>query len=509
MHFFKASVQLFGIATAMNLGLATSSNNSTKTTNLRGGRDLAFTQVSPDDVMLFDITDCLHHKSIVAGDVYDNHVYHQDANNRNNALWFFYRVPNHPDYYYMVDAKHRKGVVAGIEYDNNVYHQDVWERDVAMWKVEAVSHQDGIYTFTDMKHQRSIVAGDVYDGHVYHQYIDNRLNGHWKVTPLWNKNKPGPAFFIWDEQVLAIDYLTGATVQTKPVIFREEVYVNEDYKTSNQYTAEFLRTMTTTETVTTSTTTSAKLGAKIAYTIGQKGVVNWQVEASVYGEWEQSETNQNQYSRQKTSTLSSSSTFEVPPRTRCVANFFLQSTTKDIPWTATVETTFADDHKETSQVSGTWRATQFVNEHTTFTCTPIDIPMDKPFRIVNALTNKVFEVKGTDCADDTDIVLSDLMQTHNQIFKHGANGGIINVACNKALDIRGGNCDDYTNVILNPINGADGMSSQTFDIDQRSILSKSCNKALGVNSVVDESNIQLYTEDGEEWNQQWLIQYII
>lgn len=123
------------------------------------------------------ITDSKHGKSLVAGDNYDNHVYHQDAQNRNNSKWILKKHAN--DLYTITDYKHGYSLVAGDKYDNHVYHQDVNYRPNGYWTLDRQS--DGTFIITDHKHNKSLVAGDNCDNHVYHQDVNGRPNGRWRI----------------------------------------------------------------------------------------------------------------------------------------------------------------------------------------------------------------------------------------------------------------------------------------------------------------------------------------
>jgi hypothetical protein len=161
-------------------------------------------------VRYFYIQDQKHKKDIVAGDRYDNHVYHQDPNGRPNAIW---RVEenvktkwnwilkkNQSFYVYTItDSKHGKAIVAGDDYDNHVYHQDPNGRPNAEWLIYPVPGKKNVFTLVDFKHGKAIVAGDDYDNHVYHQDPNGRPNAEWhfiNASPdliggyprFWDKN---------------------------------------------------------------------------------------------------------------------------------------------------------------------------------------------------------------------------------------------------------------------------------------------------------------------------------
>ena len=66
--------------------------------------------------------------------------------------------------YYIVDAKHGRSIVAGDHYDGHIYHQDPRDRSNAKWLLEPVHGQPGFFFIRDTRHFKYIVAGDNYDG---------------------------------------------------------------------------------------------------------------------------------------------------------------------------------------------------------------------------------------------------------------------------------------------------------------------------------------------------------
>ena len=51
------------------------------------------------------IVDAKHGRSIVAGDNYDGHIYHQDPRDRPNAKWLLIPVHGQPGYYFIRDIQ--------------------------------------------------------------------------------------------------------------------------------------------------------------------------------------------------------------------------------------------------------------------------------------------------------------------------------------------------------------------------------------------------------------------
>ncbi len=128
----------------------------------------------------FFLVDAKHGKALIAGDNYDNNVYHQPHNNRLNAQW---RMEAACDgYFYIYDRKHNKALVAGDNYDGKVYHQVPNGRLNAQWKLVAAAN--GNYYLEDRKHQKALVGGDNFDGKVYRQAANSRLNAQWKKIPI-------------------------------------------------------------------------------------------------------------------------------------------------------------------------------------------------------------------------------------------------------------------------------------------------------------------------------------
>jgi hypothetical protein len=127
------------------------------------------------------IMDTKHRRSIVAGDVYDGRIYHQDPGDRPNAIWTL-EFSNAQGYYLIRDTKHQKCIVAGNDYDGQLYHQDPNGKGNDRWRiVKFKDEQTGseAVELIDKRHNKAIVAGDVRDNHVYHQDPNNRPNARW------------------------------------------------------------------------------------------------------------------------------------------------------------------------------------------------------------------------------------------------------------------------------------------------------------------------------------------
>ena len=134
------------------------------------------------------IIDAKHGRSIVAGDRYNGHIYHQDPADRPNAMWKLQPIKNEPGYYFIRDTRHYKYIVAGDNYDGNlVYHQDANNRPNAKWRLVPFmitdSYGSTTYEIRDLKHNRAIVEGDVANNNVYRQIPDGSPNAFWAVIP--------------------------------------------------------------------------------------------------------------------------------------------------------------------------------------------------------------------------------------------------------------------------------------------------------------------------------------
>jgi len=68
--------------------------------------------------------------------------------------------------YYIVDAKHGRSIVAGDRYDGHIYHQDPTGRPNGKWVLEPVSGQSGVFFIRDTKHNNTLwqetIMMDVY-----------------------------------------------------------------------------------------------------------------------------------------------------------------------------------------------------------------------------------------------------------------------------------------------------------------------------------------------------------
>jgi len=129
------------------------------------------------------ITDGKHGISLVAGlqSGGDNVVHHKREINQQNSKWSF--KPAGDGYYYIFDRMHNKAIIAGDVANNQVYHQNPGGRLNAQWKITQ-SNVPGKYIITDRKHGKSLVAGSNYDGQVYHQSSNNSPAAYWSIQPL-------------------------------------------------------------------------------------------------------------------------------------------------------------------------------------------------------------------------------------------------------------------------------------------------------------------------------------
>lgn len=83
----------------------------------------------------------------------------------------------------MTNLKHNKSVVAGDNYDQRVYHQDNGSRLNSRWRF--VSNGDGTYTIYDMKQGKALVQAITATTTLTTTTLNGRLNARWKVrVPL-------------------------------------------------------------------------------------------------------------------------------------------------------------------------------------------------------------------------------------------------------------------------------------------------------------------------------------
>ena len=131
------------------------------------------------------IVDAKHGRSLVAGDRYDGHIYHQDPRERPNAKWVLEPVHGQRGVFLIRDTKHNNYIVAGDNYDGRIYHQRPNNRPNAKWRLVPFADSFGSTTFhlVDLKHGRAIVAGNVADNKVYHQPPHCRSNARWAIIP--------------------------------------------------------------------------------------------------------------------------------------------------------------------------------------------------------------------------------------------------------------------------------------------------------------------------------------
>ena len=135
------------------------------------------------DVLL---TDTKYRENVVGGDSYDGRIYHQPANNRQNAIWNLQSLGNGE--YYIKDKKFNKAIVAADNYDNFVYHQDPMNRNNAKWTFIPTGTDVETYFLEDQKDHLNMMAGDNNDNSVYLQAHQNRPNAMWKVSYMTPRN---------------------------------------------------------------------------------------------------------------------------------------------------------------------------------------------------------------------------------------------------------------------------------------------------------------------------------
>ena len=78
--------------------------------------------------------------------------------------------------YYIVDSKHSRSIVAGDRYDERIYHQDPSDRLNVKSILEPVRGEPGFFFITNTKFWRRIVSGNNYDGRLYHQAGGNSMH---------------------------------------------------------------------------------------------------------------------------------------------------------------------------------------------------------------------------------------------------------------------------------------------------------------------------------------------
>lgn len=106
--------------------------------------------------------------AMVAGDVANNHIYHQARQGRANGLWRL--SPDEDCTFILRDVKHGLALVGGDVPDGNVYHQQPGFRLVARWRIFRAPTENQ-YILRNARHNLSPVPGQVPDGNIYyHEY---------------------------------------------------------------------------------------------------------------------------------------------------------------------------------------------------------------------------------------------------------------------------------------------------------------------------------------------------
>jgi hypothetical protein len=126
------------------------------------------------------LTEMGHCDQMVAGDVYDNHVYDQPAGGRANGVWIVNETVD--GYITLMDSLHEKYLVGPQSYDGNVYEQDP-NGDDAEWSVVDSGYGDGSVYIVSKHWGYSVVAGDTYDNNLYLQAPNGRSNARWIPIP--------------------------------------------------------------------------------------------------------------------------------------------------------------------------------------------------------------------------------------------------------------------------------------------------------------------------------------
>lgn len=89
------------------------------------------------------------------------------------------------------DQKHHKDLIAGDVYDGNIYHQDPNGRQNALWRLTPVG--DGSFILTDLKHRKALVGRAA-------ARVGSRLNRQSDVPPIFPERSAEHDAVEWDRR---------------------------------------------------------------------------------------------------------------------------------------------------------------------------------------------------------------------------------------------------------------------------------------------------------------------
>lgn len=310
-------------------------------------------------------------KAVVAGDVYDGKIYHQDLKNRDNGKWQF--VPTSDGFYNIIDIRHNRAIVAGHNYDGKIYHQEASNLPEAQWKL--VEKGDNKFHLIDKKHGKALVGGNVYDGKLYHQDPGLRSNAIWNLTIVEGaQSRIAPQEIVVFEKHLKTEYDINKKVldnnsepKTSTIQAR---YTNNTSRDQNQQIAES-RTFTTSETWETKESISNKIWTEITAQAGWKAGSAGGMEATVSNTTGFGTTTTNEKSKGGTATISTlisfSSNTVIPPNKTTVCEQKVFSENASVPFTSTVLRTYGDGSSREKEINGIWKGTLMSRSEVTCT----------------------------------------------------------------------------------------------------------------------------------------------
>lgn len=324
---------------------------------------------------------------LVAGDQADGRLYLQKHGGRENAQWRFEKnergginsdtTPS----YRIQDKLHKKYIVGGDVADNNLYHQDADDRLNANWIIAVEKDKNSDirgFTFLDELHDYAVSACKDMNGNVYHQNYKNATHhpgcgGNvpvqwkcmlWKLVPVQPLTTIAgcPDFFVLNTASTVKNIVMDTehkTLTPKPNIVFTAPAVNST-PSSQEITVNIAESWNTTKSV----SSSKRITSKDADAISVKGGVALKLAETVKASFElqntttfehvEEDSTTNSYAQTTTISYSASPKTTVAPNTTVTLKITITQQEVSVPYTADVVYPLADGTSVTEPMNGIW-----------------------------------------------------------------------------------------------------------------------------------------------------------
>ncbi|MBN1422174.1 MAG: ETX/MTX2 family pore-forming toxin [Planctomycetes bacterium] len=316
----------------------------------------------------FRIYDAAHTCYLASGASFDGNIYHlRESELGDHASWRF--EPAGDGYYYIIDRRHGGALCGGDTYDGQTYAVlDHANRLNAQWKAVEGSVL-GAFFFFDRKHDRALVAGDTYNGDVYHQVPGDRTNAQWILRMIADGDE-GPHFYVIEQRLLGLDMHDdlATRLETPPLFVIGGQRIQNDTSVQQTFTISRSKTDITKEAW--SFSRAVKVGIHQSFEVSAS--VEGIVDAKTKTEFSYEETNE--WGKSGSSTTEHQISWEipvvVPPRTVIAVDGIVSRFETEVPFTASIRTTFADGTQSVDDVDGTWSGVEYVTGSVTYSEIP-------------------------------------------------------------------------------------------------------------------------------------------